>query len=138
MQVQHSHNSSTSGRILVAHVLTLSATEEKTQIVFSQESNDTHESKHVPGTQLYAYHPNNNKKSLPRCPALHPDSDVPLWTLIFFGALMLYLEMSLYGKWLFDQGTSLKQANPSYQIGVVGNFLVASLGSNVSSEDTIP
>ena len=45
---------------------------------------------------------------------------------------MLYLEMSLYGKWLFDQGTSLKKANPSYQIAVVGNFLLASVGSQVS------
>ena len=45
---------------------------------------------------------------------------------------MLYLEMALYGKWLFDQETSLKRANPSYQIAVVGNFLLASVGSKVS------
>jgi len=44
---------------------------------------------------------------------------------------MLYLQMSLYGKWLFDQATSLKKANPSYQIAVVGNFLLASLGTQV-------
>ena len=88
-------------------------------------------------TNFYCYYP-TTKKSPPHCPALHQGTDVPMPVLVVFGVIMLYLEMSLYGKWLFDHGTSLKQANPSYQIAVVGNFLVASLGSNVSSEDTIP
>ncbi|CBJ33305.1 conserved unknown protein [Ectocarpus siliculosus] len=51
--------------------------------------------------------------------------------------LLLYLEMASYGKWLFNQTRSLSRANPSYQLAVVGNFLVASLGTQVSGTESV-
>lgn len=50
---------------------------------------------------------------------------------MFLSTLVLYLEMASYGKWLFNQTRSLSRANPSYQLAVVGNFLVARLGTQV-------
>eukprot|EP00752_Nemacystus_decipiens_P007861 g7023.t1 len=64
--------------------------------------------------------------------ALHPSTAVPLPAFMFLTALVVYLEMASYGKWLFNQTRSLSRANPSYQLAVVGNFLVARLGTQVS------
>lgn len=61
--------------------------------------------------------------------AVHPSTDVPLVAFLAFSALVLYLETASYGKWLFNQTSGLNRANPSYQLAVVGNFLVATLGT---------
>ena len=69
--------------------------------------------------------------ALPCRTALHPGTTVPLPAFMLLSALVLYLEMDSYGKWLFNQTRSLSRANPSYQLAVVGNFLVARLGTQV-------
>ncbi|CAM9646395.1 unnamed protein product [Ectocarpus sp. 6 AP-2014] len=69
--------------------------------------------------------------------ALHPSTDVPLPAFMILTGLVLYLEMASYGKWLFNQTRSLSRANPSYQLAVVGNFLVASLGTQVSGTESV-
>ncbi|CAM9174310.1 unnamed protein product [Ectocarpus sp. 12 AP-2014] len=69
--------------------------------------------------------------------ALHPSTDVPLPAFMILSGLVLYLEMASYGKWLFNQTRSLSRANPSYQLAVVGNFLVASLGTQVSGTESV-
>lgn len=63
--------------------------------------------------------------------ALHPSTAVPLPAFLFLSGIVLFLEMASYGKWLFNQTRSLSRANPSYQLAVVGNFLLASLGTQV-------
>ncbi|CAM9925522.1 unnamed protein product [Ectocarpus fasciculatus] len=69
--------------------------------------------------------------------ALHPSTDVPLPVFLILSGLLLSLEMVSYGKWLFNQTRSLSNANPSYQLAVVGNFLVATLGSQVSGTESV-
>ncbi|CAM9863246.1 unnamed protein product, partial [Ascophyllum nodosum] len=69
--------------------------------------------------------------------ALHPGTEVTFPVFIFCICVLLYLEMTLYGRWLFDQATSLEKANPAYQIAVVGNFLLASLGTKVSGSNGV-
>ncbi|CAM9352701.1 unnamed protein product, partial [Ectocarpus sp. 12 AP-2014] len=69
--------------------------------------------------------------------ALHPSTNVPLPAFMILSGLVLYLEMASYGKWLFNQTRSLSRANPSYQLAVVGNFLVASLGTQVSGTESV-
>lgn len=69
-----------------------------------------------------------------RCTLLHaldPSGMVPLPAFMALSATVLYLEMASYGKWLFDQTGGLSRANPSYQLAVVGNFLIARLGTQV-------
>lgn len=47
--------------------------------------------------------------------------------------IVLYLEIASYGKWLFNETGGLSRANPSYQLAVVGNFIIAGLGTRVSA-----
>ena len=68
---------------------------------------------------------------LPCHTALHPSTKVPLPAFAFLSAIVLSLEMASYGNWLFNQTRSLSRANPSYQLAVVGNFVVAGLGTQV-------
>ena len=87
--------------------------------------------------------PPNLRLGIPRFPAtahpiapsrraaLHPGTLVPLPAFLFLGAIVLCLEMASYGKWLFNRTRGLSRANPSYQLAVVGNFLVARLGTQV-------
>lgn len=67
----------------------------------------------------------------PRDTALHPSTTVPLPAFMILSLIVLYLEMASYGTWLFNQTRSLSRANPSYQLAVVGNFVVAGLGPQV-------
>lgn len=60
-----------------------------------------------------------------------PGTGVTLTTFVILSGLLLYFEMASYGKWLFNQTNGLSRANPSYQLAVVGNFVVASLGTRV-------
>lgn len=62
---------------------------------------------------------------------VHPGTDAPMPAFLFLATLVLMLEMAVYGKWLFVQTRSLRRANPSYQLAVIGNFLVATLGTRV-------
>lgn len=50
--------------------------------------------------------------------------------------LLLLLEMVAYGKWLFNVTSSLSRANPTYQLAVVGNFLLSVMGTRVSGNVT--
>ncbi|CAM9333879.1 unnamed protein product [Choristocarpus tenellus] len=61
--------------------------------------------------------------------------EVPLSAFIILSACVLIMETKMYGKWLFNQSSSLKKANPTYQMSVIGNFLASSMGTRVRGSD---
>ncbi|CAM9303663.1 unnamed protein product [Chrysoparadoxa australica] len=67
--------------------------------------------------------------------ALHPGTRVTQTFFIPIAALVFGLELKIYGIWLFELRNSMELVNPAYQVSIVGNFILASFGSNVRAAD---
>jgi hypothetical protein len=64
----------------------------------------------------------------------HPGTQVTKGTFVFMALCQLVLNLYLYGRWWAGTGRSFSIANPTYQIPIVGNFLLGIIGGGVSDQ----
>lgn len=62
-----------------------------------------------------------------------PDRRPPLWFAIFCGVLQASWNIFVYREWFLGDSRSIRNNNPTYQIAVVGNFIMASLAGSIDN-----